>query len=77
MIGRWNVRKRDGVWQIIDPTEVWVDRADTLTDAFSDAMRHAVCQQVWSEDGISRLRELQEAAGWWQAYMHACEVVSR
>lgn len=72
---RWKVCKRAGEWRVYD-RGVWWDTYPSLQDAHSWALRCAVTDELWAADGITRLRELLDAADWWRAYQSACAEVS-
>lgn len=70
MKGRWSVRKRKGVWQIIGPDEVWHDTEPTLIEAHDEATRLAIHAELSKPTGLlcyfgmRRLAERTATDGW-------------
>jgi len=80
-VSRWSVRRRrsggtDG-WGIYSSDGSYHDWEETQCEAMDWAYRYAVAEELFSVDGVFRLRELLDAADWWRKYLEACEVVSR
>lgn len=75
---RWKVAKRNGRWLIRDSdSSWWHSDYDDLATAMDEAARGFVMDALGEPGALTRLRELIEDSRWWQAYLEACEVVSR
>ncbi len=57
----WRVCKRDGEWRVYQ-RGTWAEAYPTLVEAHTSATQNAVADMVFAPGGLTRCRELLEAA---------------
>jgi hypothetical protein len=62
LLPRYRVCKRNGAWRIYDRRGYWYDTDPTLVGAHTYATQLAVCDELFEEGGLTRLKVLQTRA---------------
>ena len=58
-MNKWKIRYRDGVWRIYEG-DSWHDSCPTLEEAHTYATQLAVADSLFSDGGLTLLKELQD-----------------